>query len=280
MNYCMKWYADDSDIRTIKNSNVPNIVLMGGIVVSTENEVILRETIENAKIQFGDKRCPIKWNFKDLKKDYERRGKENDYRAMLGQMSHIRSAIFDEVSHIQFTIIASVVIGYSSDKDVLKKLKNNLSSYAFSNGLMRFSQHVKEHGPNSAEVVLDWPGKNFPEPYDIEYINAYSLGKSKDGIIYHSGDLESLKFNDSISYKRMLHCTLMQFSDMVLGATREFIHHTLDESSRSGYGIDLLKKLAPKFRGYPNDVIGRGIIINEKAGKDKIQSKFKQFYSN
>lgn len=277
----MKWYADDSDIKTIKDMNIPNMVLIGGIVVNAENERALREAVEGAKRKFGDKRWPVKWNFKDLKGKYEEQNKVEHYERMLEQMPDIRRAIFDAASNIQFIIIVSAVIGYSSDKKILIELKNDLCRYVFSNGLMRFSQHVKECRPNRAEVVLDWPDKNFSKPFDSEYAVAYSYGKSKDGISYISGSLDSLLFNDSISYTRMSHSTLMQFSDMVLAATREFIQHALDES-KSGHGIKLLNTLASKFRGFPNDVMGRGIIVNSQATKNKaiIQNKFQELYLN
>jgi hypothetical protein len=234
----MKWYADDSDIKTIKDLKVPNMILLGGVAVSHENELLLREAVENAKSKFGNKRLPVKWNFKDLKTKYGEQGHSHHHERMMAQMFDIRRAIFDAVSEVEFTIIVSAVLGYSSDKKILMDLKSDLSRHVFSNGLMRFSQHVKECNPGRAEVVLDWPDGNISKPFDIEYAHAYSHGKSKDGISYMSGSLESLKFNDSISYTRMPHSTLMQLSDIVIGVTREFIQHALDEE-KSGHGIKL-----------------------------------------
>lgn len=275
----MKWYADDSDIKTIKELKVPNMILLGGIVVSHENERRLREAVENAKSKFGNKRLPIKWNFKDLKAKYEEQGQSHHHERMMTQMFELRRAIFDAVSEIDFTIIVSAVLGYSSDKKVLMDLKADLSRHVFANGLMRFSQHVKEFNPDRAEVILDWPDGSISKPFDIEYAHAYSNGKSKDGILYMSGSLESLKFNDSISYTRMPHSTLMQLSDIVVGVTREFIQHALDED-KSGHGIKLLGTIASKFRGYPNNVIGRGISVNTRAAatRKSIEKKFKDLY--
>jgi len=275
----MKWYADDSDIKTIKDLKIPNMILLGGIAVSHENERLLRETVENAKSTFCNKRLPIKWNFKDLKLKFSEQGNLHHYEQMMTQMFDIRRAIFDAVSEVEFTIIVSAVLGYSSNKKVLMDLKSDLSRHVFANGLMRFSQHVKECNPDRAEVVLDWPDGNISKPFDIEYAHAYSHGKSKDGIYYMSGSLESLKFNDSISYTRMPYSTLMQLSDIVIGVTREFIQHALDEE-KSGHGIKLLSTIAPKFRGYPNNVIGRGISVNKQATttRKSIERKFKELY--
>lgn len=277
----MRWYADDSDLRTIKNIQVPNIVMFGGIAVARENEKLLRDVIEEAKSKFAPKRSPIKWNFKDLRKKYLEQNRIEIYESLLKNMFDVRKAIFDAASEIDFTIIISLVQGYSNDRKVLMDLKNDLARYVFTNSLMRYSMHVSEVKPERAEVILDWPDGGDSKPYDLEYACAYNNGKTKDGTVYHSGALEKLSFNDSAVYTRMPHSTLMQFSDLVLGATREMVHHSVD-NNKSGHGIKLLGTVADKFRGYPNDVVGRGISVNSKAGdiKTRIRDKFNELYNN
>jgi len=278
----VRWYADDSDIRTIKDLRVPNLILFGGIAVSSENERLLRSAIEEAKSKFGHKRLPIKWNFKDLKKKYSEQNRLEDYEKLLSKMFDLRKAIFDATSKIEYSIIISIVIGHSSDSKILQKLKSDLSRHVFSNSLMRFSQHVKETNPQRAEVILDWPDSANSKPFDIEYACAYNSGETKDGQKYMSGPLESLNFHDSAVYTRMPHCTLMQFSDLILGATREFVQHALDDR-KTGHGVKLLNDVAPNFRGFPNHVIGRGININSGAPnktKQLIANKFNELYIN
>lgn len=269
----MRWYADDTDLRTITGVHVPNIVLFGGIVVDKENEKLLRVAIENAKSKFCHKRLPIKWNFKDLKQKYIKQNHAKSYDDILNNMLAVREEIFDAVSEIDFTIIIAMVRGYSSDKKKLKDLKSELSQFVFSNSMMRYALYVQEKSPERAEVILDWPSENDSKPFDMEYASAYNNGTTKNGIKYHSGSLEQLNFHDSIFYTRM------PLSDMIIGATREFINCSLNNNEK-GQGINLLKKVAPKFRGYPNNVIGRGISINTKANKEKniITKKFKEFY--
>ncbi len=278
----MRWYADDSDIRTIKDLRVPNLILFGGVAVSSANEFRLRNAIEGAKREFGHKRLPVKWNFKDLKKKYSEQKRLADYEGLLGRMFDLRRAVFDAASEIDYSIIISIVIGYSSDSSVLKKMKGDLSRHVFANSLMRFSQHVKETNAERAEVILDWPDSSDSKPFDIEYASAYNRGETKDGQKYMSGPLEALRFNDSAVYTRMPHSTLMQFSDLVLGATREFVQHALDEE-KSGHGVKLLETVAPKFRGFPKHVIGRGININSgapKKTKRAIANRFQQLYAS
>lgn len=277
----MRWYADDSDLRTIKDVHVPNIVLFGGVAVSRENEKPLRDAIESAKQMFGNKRFPLKWNFKDLRGKYEEQGQIDLYKQVMSNMFDIRKAVFEAVSKIDFTIIISIVQGYSSDKKILIDLKNDLSRYVFTNSLMRYALHVSEVKSDRAEVILDWPDGGNSKPYDSEYSCAYNYGRTIDGIEYHSGQLEKLNFNDSAVYTRMPHSTLLQFSDLILGATREMIHHAIDEK-KSGHGVKLLGYVANKFRGYPNHVVGRGISINSRAAdmNKKISDKFLELYVN
>jgi hypothetical protein len=277
----MRWYADDSDMKTIKDLHIPNMILFGGIAVSQENEQRLRSAVETAKGGFGNgnKRLPIKWNFRDLKDKYIDQGHGEQHTILLNQMPALRKAIFEAVAEIDFTIIISTLVGHSTDKKILIDLKSDLSRFVFSNGLMRYAQHVKETNPARAEVILDWPHGGNSKPFDIEYACAYNNGKSKDKIPYYSGSLESLGFHDSAVYTRMLHSTLMQFSDMVVGATREFMQHSLDKE-KGRHGLELLRIIANKFKGYPHNVIGRGIIINSQAEQTKtlIKQKFNEIY--
>lgn len=275
----MRWYADDSDLKTIQDINFPNIVLFGGIAVPYEQEGALREAIEAAKERFGYKRAPIKWNFKDLKSKYEQQNHLKAYETFLNNMHEIRSAVFESAKDIEFSIIFSLVEGYSSDKKVLMDAKTDLARYVFTNSLMRFALHAQETKARKPEVILDWPDGGISKPYDIEYSSAFNHGKTKDEVPYHSGPLVALNFSDSPVYARMPHNTLLQFADLVLGATRELVQHALN-NEKKGHGIDLLKRVAHKFRGYPNNVIGRGIVVNSRAVdiRDKVSAKFKELY--
>ena len=275
----MRWYADDSDLKTAKETEIPNAILFGGIVVAEENEKVLRDAIENAKSNFGHKRAPVKWNFQDLKKKYTDQGHHELYKILLGNRYEIRKAIFDSASEVEFSIILSVAVGYSNTKEDLAKKKSDLTRYVFSNALMRYALHVQEKKPNRAEVILDWPDGNNSKPFDLEYTSAYNKGKTSDGGSYNSGSLESLNFHDSAVFTRMLHSTLLQFSDLLVGATREFVQVAM-EQREPGHGVKLLKLVAHKFRGYPNNVINRGIIVNNGSSetKRKITDKFRELF--
>lgn len=265
----MRWFADNSELNGIKESKIPDILLFGGIAVSPENERPLRDRIELAKSRFCSSCAPIKWNFKDLKKVYSNQKKLELYEQLLKQSKKWRREIFSQVSEIEFTIIISCIESYSSEKKIVTNAKEDLTKYVFSNALMRFALHVSETNSERAEVILDWPDKGDSKPFDVEYAYAYNHGKSHDKIPYKAGSLKKLNFLDSAVYTNMNHSTLLQFSDLVVGATREFIECALGKKSY-GFGIDMLKIICSRFRGAPNRILGRGIIVS--SGNAKLKS--------
>ncbi len=275
----MRWYADDSDIRGIKTITVPNIILFGGIIVDIDNERGLRTSVESVKAKYGHKRAPVKWNFKDLKPVYRSQNKLALWEKFMHNMHLFREDLFSTLRNHDFSIIVSVIQGYSSKKDKLNELKDDLTRHAFSNALMRFGLHAQEYSPKRAEVVIDWPDKNKSRPFDIEYALAYNDGLSVDKIPYKCGALEKHSFNDSVVYTRMLHSTLLQLSDIIIGASREFVEHCLD-GSKCGHGVQFLTQVCDKFRGYPKNVIGRGIFVNSQARDciGKITERFNELY--
>tara|TARA_R100001039_G_scaffold38323_2_gene39403 strand:- start:2057 stop:2383 length:327 start_codon:yes stop_codon:yes gene_type:complete len=104
----VRWYADDSDLRVIKDLNFPNIVLFGGFAVPYEQECALRSAIEEAKAKFGHRRAPVKWNFKDLKSRYEQQGQKKTYDVFLKNMHDVRREIFCAAAQFDICIIFSL----------------------------------------------------------------------------------------------------------------------------------------------------------------------------
>jgi hypothetical protein len=256
----MRWYADNSELRGIKEAEIPDILLFGGIVVSPDSEKPLRSALESAKASFCSPRCPVKWNFKDLRKVYERQKQQNLYSHLLEKSQEWRQAMFEAANGHAFTIIVACVESHSEKRSVIKNVKDELVGYVFSNGLMRFALHVEETKPSRAEVILDWPDKGEPRPFDMEYAAAYNKGTTRAGIKYHSGTLEPQMFLDSVCYTNMNHSTLLQFADLVVGATREFVECALGKKEH-GFGVDMLTTVRKHLRGYPGCITGRGISV-------------------
>jgi len=272
----MRWYADNSELNGIREAEIPDILLFGGIVVSPESERPLRQAIDAVKAEYGATGFPLKWNFKDLESKYQQEGKEDLYERLLSTSKQWRKEIFESVSSLNFTIIVACVESNSVRRDVITTKKAMLTGFVFNNGLMRYALHVQETHPDRATVILDWPDHGNTNPFDVEYKSAYFEGKSPDGIEYHSGKLEVLNFNDSVFFTKMYCCSLLQLADLIVGSVREFVECALGKKE-TGYGLDMLKLVANKFRGYPNDVIGWGIsIASSTVGfKEKIEACFK-----
>jgi len=229
--------------------------------VPPETDRELRARIEEVKSRHGHPRAPIKWNFKDLRPLYRKQNQEALHVAMLSASKAWRSELADAVSDLDFTIIISCIESHSIDRKVLKATKEDLTRFVFSNGLMRVALHTEETTPERTQVVLDWPDRGDTTPFDSEYASAYNSGTTKGGHVkYHSGPLSELGFMDSAVFTNMHHSTLLQFADVVLGATRELIECATGKKS-SGFGVDFCKQLAHRFRGHPNSIFGRGISV-------------------
>lgn len=273
----MRWFADNSELNGIKAGHVPDILLFGGIAVSPENEKILQKTIEDVKGSFGHPRAPVKWNFKDMQKVYKDQKQETLYKDLLCKSKIWREEIFKQAANVDFTIILACIESHSAKTKVVKNLKPELTRYVFNNGLMRYALHVKEKNPVRAEVVLDWPDKKDSSPFDIEYASAYARGETYDHKEkYYSGPLENLNFLDTPVFANMNHSTLLQFADLVVGATREFVECCIGKKT-TGFGVDMLKLVKHRFRGAPNNIYGRGISVasNSSAFLYAIKDGFK-----
>lgn len=269
----MRWYADNSELNGIRDAKIPDILLFGGIIVRKDVEGLLQEKVETVKAKYGNRRAPVKWNFKDLKNLYNQQGMLVLYNKLLPSSREWRAEIFDAIKDIDFCILISVLQSHSPDRKTIKNNKEDLTRYVFSNSLMRFGLHVKEMGALRPDVVLDWPDKGCSRPFDVEYAAAYNLGRTKDkSVRYQCGSLRKLGFRDHAVYGNMHHSTLLQLSDLVVGATREFVECALGKKP-SGQGIDCLKQVKNRLRGYPEKIFGRGINVGggDKEFKQKIQ---------
>ncbi|MEM9360843.1 MAG: DUF3800 domain-containing protein [Pseudomonadota bacterium] len=257
----MQWYADNSELTGLRGASIPDMLLFGGIAVPADQEAELRNAIESVKERYSHKRAPIKWNLKDLKALYIKQGMESLYEELLSSSKEWRMDIARVARSFDFNVIVSVIESHSVEKSIIKQRKPDLARYAFTNGLMRYALHVQETAPDRANIVLDWPDRGDSNPFDSEYASAYNDGRTREGHVgYNSGPLDKLKFLDCVSYVNMRHSTLLQFADLVVGATRELIECSIDKKS-SGLGVDFAKEISRNYRGYPDQIIGRGISL-------------------
>lgn len=260
----MRWYADNSELNGIKEAEIPDILLFGGVIIGRDAEARLRSKVEKVKERYGQLRTPVKWNIKDLKKYYDQQGQEPLFNKILESSRAWRAELFNCLAGEDCKLLVACIEGYSQKRKVLKQLKEDLSRYIFTNGLMRFGLYIKEAKPKYAEVVLDWPDKGLSKPFDTEYAHAYAYGKTSDGKPpYFCGPLGSLGFADSVMFTNMMHCQMLQMADLVVGATREFLECCLGKKEET-QGLDCLRSVRGKFLGAPKKIVGQGLVVSKE----------------
>lgn len=269
----MKWYADNSDLNGIKEAEIPDILLFGGVIVGADAEAYLQSEIEKIKKRHGHPCAPVKWNMKDLKELYKKQEQVALYEKLLASSREWRAELFTVLAAADCALLVSCIEGYSQKRDVLKRRKEDLTRYIFTNGLMRFGLHVRETKPSQAQVVLDWPDKGISKPFDSEYAYAYGRGKTSNGIPYQCRKLSSLGFSDSVMFTHMQYCQMLQIADLVVGASREFLECCLGKKE-GGQGLDCLRTVRDKFRGAPGNIVGRGLVVS--SGNTKFQSSVRR----
>lgn len=258
----MKWFADNSELNGIKDAEIPDILLLGGIAVPANVEHELRSRIEGIKAQYAHPRAPIKWNMRDLRTLYEKQGQAEMHTRLQMSSREWRREIFSALTEYDVTLIVSCIEAYSADRKIIKETKEQLTGHSFSNSLMRFGLHVPERRPDHAQVVLDWPDRSESKPFDEEYSSAFIHGFTAEGSVqYRCGSLANLRFLDSPTYANMHHSTLLQAADLVVGATRELIECCLGKKE-SGQGVDCTRIVRDKFRGAPSKIVGYGISVS------------------
>jgi len=269
------WYADNSELCGIWRAEIPDILVFGGIAVDDNGRKELQRVIKEIKLNYNsDSNIPIKWNLRDLERYYIDHNLIKIYSKLLQDSKTWRSEIIRKLASIDFKIIISLLLCHGTNRDFLKKTRREVIRFSFSDALMRLGYYVKGVIPTEIEVILDWPAGNKKDPFTIEYNSAYYYGETADHhIAYYCKSLNNLGFCDSPYFTSMNECSLLQISDLIVGATREMVELSLNKRDDS-FGFSLLKKLKDKFYGAPNNIIGRGISISPTKGEffDKVSN--------
>ncbi|MBX2949780.1 MAG: DUF3800 domain-containing protein [Crocinitomicaceae bacterium] len=258
-----KWYADDSAFKKNHGDSKRHVYLFGGILISREDEVKLSEIIKSVKREYTGEDMPIKYNMKDnnIEEVYKRFQKEEEYKKLLAESATWRTRIIQESLNFDYKIFIALIENFQADKKNQKPIKDDLSSFLFSNALMRVGLHSGGEGFEHVQVVLDWPEGNHSKPFDKEYYYAYNRGTNSDGQEFFSGPLKDIGFDQTLYYARCNHSNMLQLSDIILGATRDWIETELQGREYS-IGQDLSKQFLSKFYGYPRNVLGYGINVS------------------
>jgi len=258
----MKWVVDNSEAFSRWDTDIPDVLLIGGVLGECKQLACLESRLIQIKREYSsDPSFPVKWNFKDLKKHFRSIDREDLFKELLNNSDGWRTQMAEAIVECEAMLIVSCILCLGLKRDALKSTRTELTGAVFSNGLQRVGLHARDHSASSVEVVLDWPDKGQPAPFNNEYASAFYQGTSTSGEKYLSGRLSELGFSDSVSFRTMTSSGLLQYADLVVGASRELLD-VVEDRKTPGTGIEVLRIVAPRFRGYPDNIIGRGFVVS------------------
>lgn len=124
-----KWYADNSEMSTEKGK--PNVLIFGGVIVDNKSEKQIECLLRDVKMKYTQPTSPIKWNFKDLEKEYKKLNRQSDYESLKQFSNEWRTEIFERSLEIDYTVVLACTERYPSNKSLkeeLKKLKTEVKA--------------------------------------------------------------------------------------------------------------------------------------------------------
>jgi len=265
----MNCYIDDTSFGyynfNFKNTRIPNVHILGGIIISKAEEVKLIELIKIIKAKYTHPNLPIKWNMRDtnISEIYNRFDRQKEYKQLLRESINWRREIFTNSLTIKYLIIISCIENYQIGNENQRPIRDNISAYLFANLLMRIALHVKKCRLDDIQVVMDWPPANNPKPYNDEYYYAYNGGISTSRIEYYAGKLIDLDFSESIHFSKCTHSTMLQFCDLIIGAFKDSFESQIKKEINSA-GKELSEIVLSKIDGFPKKIKGWGINVSSQ----------------
>jgi hypothetical protein len=272
----IRWYADNSELRGIWGAEIPDILLFGGIVADDGARNEICAVMKEIKSAYHENPTfPLKWNFKDLERHYRDLELDSLYSRLLRASRAWRSEFFNRLSRIDFKIIISTIISYGSSRETLLRTREQVSRFAFIMALQRVGLCVRNRGIGPTEIVLDWPAGGQKNLFDLEYRSAHQKGTTADYAQgYDCGPLMNLGFGESALFASTNECSILQASDLIVGATRETIEEALGKREDS-LGASLLSLIKEKFDGAPDHILGWGLPISPRQGEffEKVRNR-------
>ncbi|MFZ2285670.1 MAG: hypothetical protein WAV93_01680 [Bacteroidales bacterium] len=257
----LRYYVDDCEFGGSFNP----IVLNGGIIIRSDQEIEMIRTIEDYKeAQFGHRFFPAKFNLKHLKPFYTKHLKVDLYERLMGDYDNFRNGLIETISKFDYKVLISCIQSFRDERTFVIASKDKLRRFAFSMCLMRFALEAKVSN-QEAELIFDFPTGSNPILTSEEYAFAYRRGSSSDNVTYSSGNLRCLNFLDSVKYSCTDYSSLLQITDIYVGAAKHFIEHIQEKGGRE-FGYNLLSSNFSKFRGYPNRVPEYGFVFDHGKG--------------
>lgn len=266
--------CDNTELQALWNSDVPDIIVIGGYAIPGENVNPLITAIRRRKEELlGDDQIPVKWNIKDLGRALNAHGLDNLLPTLKSNSELIRSDLLRLLRESGATMFVSVVLAHSTKKDKIPKME--LAGYSFSNLLMRVGLFKKSlKNASDCELILDWPDGHQREPFIKEYRLGWKSGKSGNNqkeISFFCGPLKNLGFHASPLFGITDFDERLQLADLLVGCSRSFINYCMDKTTEKDFGVQEFNKLLPSLYKDPKGkVLGCGLSIsplNSTLGK-------------
>ena len=271
-------YLDDSYIKSTQKESIPLINAMGGIIIDNEDKLV--QIIKNEKGKYTHENLSIKWNFKDseIQRVFKEFKRNTDYKKLLENSRAIRLAIIQKSLELDYKIIFSCIKSFSEKKKIVKAKKEDFSGILFENILYRIGNEAKYNNPGKYQIVMDWPTDANPQPYNRAYYYMYNADKTLSGNPNHCGPLCKLNLKQSVFYTKCTHSPCLQFSDLIVGAMKDFLEMSLFGSKESCVGKEAYDLFKNKIRNNSGKKLGYGIITpnGNTEFKDQLISIFEK----
>jgi hypothetical protein len=276
-NPVIKCYLDHTELKVAADAKSNDTFIMGGLLITREEEIKLCNLMKEIKGRYVHPDLPIKYNMKDLKGKYDEHNFSEKYKLMLNDSAKWRKELFERALEFDFKIVIGVIQNLYLQKDSLKETKSELLGHAFVDILMRIGKELQYKNYKHIQIISDWPESNDPKPFNFNYYYGFTRGTTPKGTGYYCGKLQDIGFHDTVLFASMNHSNMLQFADLIIGASRDFLTAHFDEREYS-IGKELTEIILPKFRGFPNN-LKYGISISShntelKARILKLMAKY------
>ncbi len=273
------YYADLTEFKSNKEAKTKDVVVLGGILISNSEEQKLSTLIRQVKTKYVNPDMPIKYNFKDLKPVYESFNLLSEFDNLLKKSRDWRKEIVELSLQVDYKIIIAIIKNFQSHKAEQKSIRSQLHNFAFSDVLMRVAMEVKRNKLKPACVILDWPESNNPKPFNSAYYYGYWRGKTCNDQEYYSGTLKSLEFHDTVLFASANHSNMLQFSDLIIGAMKDFLDTELNSREYS-IGKELSEIFISKLNGFPKKMnYGLSVSSNNFDFNSRIKKMLEKYAS-
>lgn len=104
----MRWYGDNSELSSVWDAKIPDILIFGGIAIKNNDIPKLSKIIEKHKgLYKPEAEFPIKYNMRDLKKWFKRHKLIDLYKIILKDSQAWRRSLIQDSLQIDYKIVVS-----------------------------------------------------------------------------------------------------------------------------------------------------------------------------